>query len=240
MSANKRYKVAKMSLHSVVQMLQHVSGRRETNQLPKWTIITILSLANVTIYGVHSVGVFLPWHRYAIWTFESVLRSECNYTGAQPYWDWTLDNPSTGNGSMLTSPVLEAFGGNGAEPAGAEPAGAEPAGCIQNGPFSGPEFLNIGPVESLVQNPRCLTRAYDVDQFTLASKWDFIYPATMTAKNYYQLQNFIDGLSFVGDADSIVTEAGMKPHALGHQTVGGDVRISLFAIPSTLSNHATS
>jgi tyrosinase len=191
-------------------------------------ILTILALANVTLYGVHTVGVFLPWHRYAIWVFESVLRSECNYTGAQPYWDWTLDNPSTGNGSILTSPVLEAFGGN----------GVEPSGCIQKGPFSGPEFLNIGPVESLAPNPRCLTRAVDVDLFNMGSTWQAIYPATMQANNYYQLQNFIDGLSFVDDADKIPTEAGINPHGLGHQTVGGDVRILSFATLLTPSKHA--
>ncbi|EMT72661.1 hypothetical protein FOC4_g10004137 [Fusarium odoratissimum] len=61
--------------------------------------------SHVTVYGVHDVGVFLPWHCYAIWTFESVLREECNYIAAQPYWDWTLDNPAS-NGSLFKSPVL--------------------------------------------------------------------------------------------------------------------------------------
>lgn len=57
----------------------------------------------VSVYGVHGVWVFLPWHRYAIWTFETILRSEGNYTGTQPYWDWTLDSPAS-NGSLLSSP----------------------------------------------------------------------------------------------------------------------------------------
>jgi tyrosinase len=180
-------------------------------------ILTSPSIANTTIYGIHTVGVFLPWHRYAIWVFESVLRSECNYTGAQPYWDWTLDSPSA-NGSVLASPVLKAFGGN----------GSDTDTCIQEGPFSGPTFLNIGPVESLASNPRCLTRAINDDLFNGSTNWEDIYPATMSAKNYYQLQNFIDGLSFVDEADKIRTNAFSTPHGVGHMSIGGDVRISLF------------
>ncbi|KAI4609926.1 hypothetical protein J4E83_008490 [Alternaria metachromatica] len=172
------------------------------------------SAANITIYGIHTVGVFLPWHRYAIWVFESVLRSECNYTGAQPYWDWTLDNPSTNaNGSISPSPVLKAFGGDG--------SGTD--GCIKDGPFAGNTSLNIGPVESLASNPRCLTRAVDFDLFNGSTGWEDIYPATMEAKNYYQLQAFIDGLSFVKDEDKIRTSAFQSPHGLGHMAIGGDI-----------------
>lgn len=227
MSANSLCKAVKMPLPSPTQIFHYVSDHRKTQALPTSAILIIPSPANITLYGVHTVGVFLPWHRYAIWIFESVLRSECNYTGAQPYWDWTLDNASTGNGSILTSPVLEAFGGN----------GVEPSGCIQRGPFSGNDSLNIGPVESMAQNPRCLTRAVDVDMFEKGANWDEIYPPTMQAKNYYQLQNFIDGLSFVDEADKIPTSAGINPHGLGHMGVGGDVRIPPLAILYDLSTH---
>jgi tyrosinase len=109
MPANSLCKAVKMPLQSPTQIFHYVSDHRKTQALPTSAILIIPSPANITLYGVHTVGVFLPWHRYAIWIFESVLRSECNYTGAQPYWDWTLDNASTGNGSILTSPVLEAF-----------------------------------------------------------------------------------------------------------------------------------
>ena len=187
------------------------------------------SLGNTTIYGIHTVGVFLPWHRYAIWIFESVLRSECNYTGSQPYWDWTLDNPST-NGSLIASPVLKAFGGD----------GSASTGCIQEGPFSGPKFLNVGPVDSLALNPRCLTRAIDYGLFNGSGKWEDIYPPTMGARSYYQLQNFIDGLSFVNEENRTHTGAFATPHSLGHMGIGGDVCISFtlhppFTIPASES-----
>ncbi|KAM0321556.1 hypothetical protein ACHAQA_010046 [Verticillium albo-atrum] len=164
-----------------------------------------------TIYGVHGVGIFLPWHRYAIWTFESVLRSECNYTGTQPYWDWTLDNPAS-NGSLFASPIIKAFGGD----------GLEASGCVQDGPFTGSTFLNVGPIESLARNPRCLTRAISEDLFNTSSKWEDVYPPTMSRKNHVQLQDFIDGLSFVAEEDKVSTEALANPHSMGHSVIGGD------------------
>ena len=39
---------------------------------------------------IHFTGLFLPWHRAFVNDFERELRTECNYKGAQPYWDWTL------------------------------------------------------------------------------------------------------------------------------------------------------
>ena len=38
---------------------------------------------------MHFSGLFLPYHRRFVWLYERALRTECNYAGAQPYWDWT-------------------------------------------------------------------------------------------------------------------------------------------------------
>ncbi|KAH7121254.1 hypothetical protein B0J11DRAFT_590230 [Dendryphion nanum] len=174
----------------------------------------------VTIYGIHGVGVFLPWHRYAIWTFESAMRSECNYNGTQPYWDWTLDNPKS-NGSLFASPVLQAFGGD----------GSATTGCVQDGPFTSSTFLNIGPVESLERNPRCLTRAITEDLFNGSTNWEDIYPPTMSRKNYIQLQAFIDGLSFVAEEDKASTGSFSNPHSMGHMVIGGDL-MDIYSSPN--------
>jgi tyrosinase len=40
---------------------------------------------------IHMVGQFLPWHRYYLSVFESVLREECGYTGPMTWWDETRD-----------------------------------------------------------------------------------------------------------------------------------------------------
>ncbi|PPJ59323.1 hypothetical protein CBER1_11878 [Cercospora berteroae] len=173
-----------------------------------------------TIYGIHGVGVFLPWHRYALWTFESVLRSECNFTGTQPYWDWTLDNPAS-NGSLLGSPVITSFGGD----------GIGSSGCVPDGPFNGSTFLNIGPVDSLARNPRCLTRFLSEDLFTQSGKWERIYPPTMSRTGYVQLQQFIDDLSFVPEDDTVTSVLFANPHGLGHSGVGGDM-LDVYASPN--------
>lgn len=163
-----------------------------------------------SLYGVHGVGVFLPWHRYTIWTFESVLRTECNYTGAQPYWDWTLDSPAS-NASLLASPILRAFGGN----------GSAATGCVEDGPFAGNASLHIGPADSMKWNPRCLTRVIDQDTFDIRSNWDDVFAPLLQLKNHKQVQLFIDELDFVGLEDRIDKFA--NPHALMHSVFGGDV-----------------
>lgn len=163
----------------------------------------------VSVYGVHVVGIFLPWHRYAIWTFETVLRSECNYTGTQPYWDWTLDSPAA-NGSLLNSPLFESFGGN----------GSAPTGCVETGPFTGNESLNIGPVESMKRNPRCLTRFLDESTFNLSSAWSDVYPLAMSANSHVQFQAFIDALDMIDPKDRIKSGALVSAQHLGMRLLG--------------------
>lgn len=200
------------SSHISLSLIRTLGGQNAPSLADSAT--TANSSQPPTVYGVHGVGVFLPWHRYAIWTFETVLRSECNYSGAQPYWDWTLDNPSS-NGSMLTSPIIKSFGGN----------GSDPSGCVKNGPFNNTAFLNIGPVESLAKNPRCLTRNLDSDLFNGGSNWDDIYPPLISRRSHLQVQQFIDGLSFVAESDKVSTGSFTNPHSLGHMAFGGDVSI---------------
>jgi hypothetical protein len=40
---------------------------------------------------IHMNPVFLPWHRYYIAIFESLIRDECGYRGPMTWWDETLD-----------------------------------------------------------------------------------------------------------------------------------------------------
>jgi tyrosinase len=63
-----------------------------------------------------------------VWTYESVLRNECNYTGAQPYWDYTLDTPEKG-GHFTSSPIFDpvyGFGGGGKASPSAVPSPPRP------------------------------------------------------------------------------------------------------------------
>ncbi|KAL8786803.1 MAG: hypothetical protein Q9195_008061 [Heterodermia aff. obscurata] len=132
---------------------------------------------------IHFNGRFLPWHRYFTWAYEQTLRNECNYTGYQPYWEWStfasdpvasplFDGSNTsisGNGAYVPHDawfyVLPHSGGlNNTCPA------QQGGGCLTTGPFAN-WTVNLGPVNSngslpgyvgsgtgLDYNPRCLTR----------------------------------------------------------------------------------
>ncbi|KAF1980068.1 monooxygenase, partial [Bimuria novae-zelandiae CBS 107.79] len=105
--------------------------------------------------NIHWVGHFTIWHRYFTATYEKALRDECGYTGAQPYWDWSLDaepqNPTSTR--AFDSEVFAAylgFGGNGpketptAEQNPLNITGGTGGGCVQTGPFAAPNFyVNI-------------------------------------------------------------------------------------------------
>ncbi|KAK0752696.1 hypothetical protein B0T18DRAFT_450835 [Schizothecium vesticola] len=93
----------------------------------------------------HGVGAFLPFHRLHMYAHEQLLRNECGYKGAQPYWDETRDA-----GKFYKSDVLDpvtGFGGNG--------VGAN--GCIVDGPFA--NFTNnLGPGYRVGDSLNCINR----------------------------------------------------------------------------------
>ncbi|KAJ7578733.1 hypothetical protein C8J56DRAFT_968947, partial [Mycena floridula] len=104
----------------------------------------------------------LPWHRRFVALYESTLRSECGYEGAQPYWDWTLDADT---GTITNSPIFDpvhGFGGNGAFIEGwrgffgnlTTPPGSG-GGCIQDGPFKTITF----PLGLVLVTNHCISRA---------------------------------------------------------------------------------
>lgn len=39
--------------------------------------------------NIHQTAAFLVWHRYFVWVFEQMLRGECGFTRAMPWWDET-------------------------------------------------------------------------------------------------------------------------------------------------------
>lgn len=112
--------------------------------------------------SIHFVGHFLPWHRLFTAYYEKLLRDECGYRGAQPYWDWTLDTPAS---KFLSSPIFDAthgFGGNGplTTPYNAsnnEVPGRTGGGCVKDGPFKD-MTVHLGPFASLARTDQCLKR----------------------------------------------------------------------------------
>ncbi|RYP40396.1 hypothetical protein DL767_001751 [Monosporascus sp. MG133] len=82
---------------------------------------------------IHFVANFLPWHRWFVKLHEDLLRTECGFTGTQPYWDWSID---ADNKDMPHSPVFDpvtGFGGDGKRTGSSEPGFQR---CVVDGPFA--------------------------------------------------------------------------------------------------------
>ncbi|KIJ40932.1 hypothetical protein M422DRAFT_780581 [Sphaerobolus stellatus SS14] len=118
---------------------------------------------NIQTDDIHFVRHFFPWHRWYVSTYEKALRNECDYKGAQPYWDWTLDVRP--NGKWVDSPVFDPVYGfecNGpwveTDPAyGYDVPGRTGGGCVQDGPLVN-MTVRLGAFNILSGNPRCLAR----------------------------------------------------------------------------------
>jgi tyrosinase len=126
--------------------------------------------------SIHLDGIFLSWHRNFVWLWETALRDECGYAGAQPYWNWALwcddlassplfDGSST---SLSGDGVYEPDQGPYVVGGGATLPHGTGGGCVTGGPFVN-QTTNLGPFAfDLVfsglpsnwtaYNPHCLSR----------------------------------------------------------------------------------
>jgi hypothetical protein len=85
---------------------------------------------------IHGLPSFLPWHRVFLGVHDNLMRTQCNYTGQFPYWDWTFDSQAP-----EISPIWNSFG-------------KATNGCLS---ISG---LGSGSLYSNVPNRHCITRKW--------------------------------------------------------------------------------
>lgn len=101
------------------------------------------STHQVQSYATHFTGSFLPFHRALLYAHEAALRTECQYTGWQPYWQEQLDA-----GNFAKSVLLDPETGFGGKGSGSK-------GCITDGPFA--NYVNhIGPEYTITNH--CINR----------------------------------------------------------------------------------
>ncbi|KAI0235950.1 hypothetical protein L0F63_004919, partial [Massospora cicadina] len=142
---------------------------------------------------VHSVPVFLPWHRYYLIHLQDRLR-EINPSIVIPYWNSSHDNQQPEESSIFTP---DFFGGN----------GAKQNHCVTDGPFTLDQGFNVTTQDDDVNSTsaRCLRRSFDsgnaISPFSL--------PETV--------QQIIENSDF-GAFSSNIERA---PHALPHNNIGG-------------------
>ncbi|KAL8639011.1 MAG: hypothetical protein Q9228_003896 [Teloschistes exilis] len=174
----------------------------------------------------HPKGIFLHWHRYYTYIYDRLLRTECGYTGPQPYWDWTLSYKDPRKSKIFDGSV-DSMGSNGAYIPGRNgtfttafgrnrtiPA-ATGGGCVTSGPFLN-YTVNLGPANyeprvgsgnGLDYNPRCLSRDVSLVFANNTKPTDVVAligsnPTLEAFSGFFETR---DGL-----------------HASGHFTIGGD------------------
>ncbi|KAF2644631.1 Di-copper centre-containing protein [Massarina eburnea CBS 473.64] len=197
--------------------------------------------------SIHGTGNFLSWHRYFTWAYEQTLRTECGYTGFQPYYSW----PRWSN-DPAKSPVFDgsetSISGDGELIAGRNntcipaqeycaislPPG-NGGGCVKSGPFKN-FTVNLGPVTPVVAdpvlnpdsnglgyNPRCLRR--DISK-AAAQGW------TKDSDVVSLLKNSANFLNFTTTMQGDFPNGFLGVHTSGHFTIGGDPGGDLFASPA--------
>ncbi|KAF8155707.1 tyrosinase [Crassisporium funariophilum] len=169
---------------------------------------------------VHHTGQFLPWHRRFLQIYETALRDECGYTGANPYWDWTQDAEE--GKSLINAPVFDpitGFGGNGVpgtytlppDPVHASKLYNPEAfvGCVADGPFA-TYTLRLGPGKMVTDH--CLVRGIDdkYKEFITSSA-----VANTTKSETYEL--------FRIELEGATVTPTHKMHDGGHLAIGGDM-----------------
>jgi hypothetical protein len=63
--------------------LNHVVRVYILEEFSPWAVIWL------SYKQIHFTGLFLPWHRWYVHFFESVMKSKCGFSGASPYWNWS-------------------------------------------------------------------------------------------------------------------------------------------------------
>ncbi|KAI1405104.1 Di-copper centre-containing protein [Hypoxylon fuscum] len=139
----------------------------------------------------HQTHKFLLWHRYYVWALEQVMRDECGFNRAFPWWD---EKKWAGKFSQATIFTNQYFGNLPGSTNGA-------ATCINSGRFSGMQ-LSLGPGMA-TNNPHCLQRA--VNEQTTAQTGTNSWNTCMSRTSYPDFHSCVE-FTF---------------HAQGHNGMGG-------------------
>ncbi|CZT23254.1 uncharacterized protein RCC_08965 [Ramularia collo-cygni] len=121
----------------------------DNNARNRWDDFTIAH--NINTPTIHWSGLLMPWHRHYLSVLETTLRTECNYAGSLPYWDYAkyLSLPLSSNPLFDGSATSLGSTGHG------------PGNCITDGPLT--DFVvNMPPPDpsssARQKNPRCIKR----------------------------------------------------------------------------------
>lgn len=186
----------------------------------------LLPVAQVRVSRNSPTSCIDSYDRWHLWEREKALREECDYKGAQPYWDWSLDVAEAGaqyNRSPIFDPVY-GFGGNGIAGSSPLPPPEEGLGtfgddgsCISDGPFKN-LTVHLGPDFRLGLNPRCLEANLQPDLADATLGWNSSVVPVLESADY---------ATFCKSADlSPVSDELPGIHPAGHLGVAGSVSLA--------------
>ncbi|KAI9146861.1 Tyrosinase ustQ [Paramyrothecium foliicola] len=174
---------------------------------------------NVLNSDIHFVANFLPWHRWFVQLHEDLLRTECGYTGTQPYWDWSIDSDKK---DTINSPVFDpvtGFGGNGKRTNSSEPGFQR---CVVDGPFANSNLtLGMGWPDDNVDDNRlhCFSREFN-GGLGLDENGEQILGDMQASAYGSSVMNTIYGFETYADMSNMLE--GL-PHAQIHSIIFGDM-----------------
>ncbi|KAI0401901.1 Di-copper centre-containing protein [Xylaria palmicola] len=140
--------------------------------------------------NIHQTATFLVWHRYFVWVFEQMLRDECGFDRAMPWWDETKHAGAFAASDLFTN---EWFGNLPAKTSNGQGT------CIESGEFGG-TTLHVGPGNN--NENHCLSRAVDESQ-TAQCNQDFTN-SCLAMKTYDDFRDCFE----------------LGPHGYGHNGIG--------------------
>ncbi|KAG9254535.1 uncharacterized protein F5Z01DRAFT_109692 [Emericellopsis atlantica] len=168
---------------------------------------------------IHFVANFLPWHRWFVQLHEDLLRNECGFTGAQPYWDWSIDADAE---DVPNAPVFDpvtGFGGDGQRTDSDEPGFER---CVVDGPFANTNLtLGMGWPDVNEDGDRlhCFTRELNGGLGKDENGNQIIGDMQASAYNSRVMNTIYSFDTFADMADML---EGL-PHAQVHSVIFGDM-----------------
>jgi tyrosinase len=134
----------------------------------------LVALHQTLTPNVHGNAKFLLWHRYYLWTFEQMLRSDCGFNRDLPWFDETRYAGRFGASSIFSSQWF-----------GSVNIGGQ---CVTNGQFAG-LAINVGPGSGNTRH--CLAR--NGDDSRTANTGSAIVDACNSRSSYPDMASCAEG-----------------------------------------------
>ncbi|KAI0645622.1 Di-copper centre-containing protein [Trametes meyenii] len=159
---------------------------------------------------IHNTGFFFPFHRFYVNAVETAMKEKCGFTGAFPYWDWSIDAHDVENSPLFQDHnPISGLGGWGDPSKDFQ---------LQNGGF---RHLEVAyPIPHVIRRNFTLQPFLpfaEIPMFTNLSKYA---NESFTPEVVRDMVNWTPG-DFVGFQFSMEYPEG--PHASVHFILGGDL-----------------